>query len=134
MKIERPKKWKIEIWEEDGKWHETYIELFPDTEKNREAMKTTVVVIETVMKNAGFTDCIVKGIEMDGMIGLSIVLTSKYLATIANQLLSEFVIMSEIGDITLRDMFVVLIQSFMHKSLFDEEIKRMKKDDTKKIV
>lgn len=134
MKVKRPKKWRIDIWEEDGEWHETYIELFTDTEENREAMKTTIAIIEPVMKNAGFIDCIVKDIEMDGMIGLSLVLTSKYLAPIANQLLCEFVIMSEVGDITLRDMFVILIQSFVHKSLFDKEIERMKDHDTKKIV
>jgi len=40
-------------------------------------------------------------------------MTAKSLVPFANQLLGEFMIMSELGDITLRDMFVILIQSLI---------------------
>lgn len=126
MKVKRPKKWKIEIWEdEDGNWHEEYIELFPDTEENRGAIKLTIDIINRTLGKTGFIDFDCKEIEEEGMIGIIITSISKNLVPIANQLLSEFVIMSEVGDITLREMFVILIQSFAFKDKIMEETMKM---------
>ena len=113
MKVKRPKKWMIEIWEENDQWHEKYIELFPITTENKEAMKVTIPIINSIYKNADLIDFEVKEIKMEGMMGLLMTMTAKSLVPFANQLLGEFMIMSELGDITLRDMFVILIQSLI---------------------
>jgi len=113
MEIKRPQKWKIEIWEEDGVWKEEYIELFSITPENIEALGVTLPIIEQILKKSGFSEATVEKVEMDEMVGIKIITTSKDLVPIANQLLSEFVLMSEIGDITLKDVFMFAIQSLL---------------------
>jgi len=65
MKVKRPKKWMIEIWEENDQWHEKYIELFPITTENKEAMKVTIPIINSIYKNADLIDFEVKEIKME---------------------------------------------------------------------
>jgi len=54
LKIKRPKRYKIEIWEEDGKWYENYEEFFADTKENVEAIDKTMAFIEMTLTNTGF--------------------------------------------------------------------------------
>ena len=131
MKILRPNRWIIDIWEEDGVWHEKYIELVHDTPENRLVIKPTIDVLNLTLKVTGFSSLKVEGIEMDEMIGFVITSTSKTLEPIANQLMSEFILLSGLGDISLRDIFMLGIETIAVRELEKTKIVDSTKNDLK---
>ena len=128
MKILRPNRWIIDIWKEDGVWHDKYIELISDTPKNRTAIKTTVKFLNITSNLSGFLTFKAKEIKREGMVGLVIKTTSNNLEPIGNQLASEFIFYSNLGDISLKDIFKLGIETLIMKN----ELKKTKIIDSTK--
>ena len=105
MNIIQPEKWDISIWKENDIWYEKYSEYVSNTEENREALGKTVNIIN---KNKLFPANIIK-IEKDNMIGMEITIKTTDFIIIANQLTSEFMYFSNFGDITIKDMFEIIL-------------------------
>ena len=131
MKIIRPNRWIIDIYKKNNVWHEKYIELVHDTPENRLVIKPTIDVLNITLKVTGFSSIKVEGIEMDEMIGLVITSTSKTLEPIANQLMSEFILLSGLGDISLRDIFMLGIETIAVRELEKTKIVNSTKNDLK---
>jgi len=115
IKIKRPSRYIIDIWEKDNQWYQEYIELFPRTEEIIKAITLTIQLLNNKLVSKPFIKFKVEEIEMYGMIGIKIITISKTLVPIANQLLSEFLFISELGDIKLSDVFLLAITSLLSK-------------------
>lgn len=122
ISIKKPSRYIIDIWKKDNQWYQEYIELFPHTEEIIKAISLTI----PLLNNKLFTDVFVKfkveEIEMYGMIGIKLITISKTLVPIANQLLSEFLLISNLGDIKLSDIFLLAINSLLSKEKNDVKI------------
>ena len=115
LKVKKPSRYIIDIWEKDNQWYQEYIELFPRTEEIIKAITLTIQLLNNKLFTGAFIKFKVEKVEMHGMIGIKIITISKTLVPIANQLLSEFLFISNLGDIKLTDVFLLAIESLLSK-------------------
>jgi len=105
--IKRPTKWVIEIEEVNGEWHEKYIELFPSSFATEEDYDHTIKILEPILKGSGLSSLKIKRIKEENTLGICLECVAPRLEPIANQIVSEFIGMSELGKITLLDLLTV---------------------------
>lgn len=119
IELKQPSRWDISIWKDDNDtWHMSYTELFRDTPLNREIRKNSIPLFKTKAFSAGCMTHEVKEISKNELIGITITNTSKSLVVLADQVVSEFIGISNLGNITLRDVLMIGVVSCM---TLDEE-------------
>ncbi len=121
ISIKKPSRYIIDIWEKDNQWYQEYIELFPHTEENIKAISLTIPLLNKLLTDT-FVKYKIEEIEMYEMIGIKLITISKTLVPIANQLLSEFLLISDLGEIKLSDIFLLAINSLLSKEKNDVKI------------